>query len=226
MHISVIIPVYNEEKTIEKMKDMMRPLKDRCEILFVDGGSTDQSLSLISEEFRVISSPKGRASQMNQGALKSRGEVLFFLHCDSTLPDAALEQIEEVMNKSRSGYFGIKFDSESILMKCCAFMSNLRANMSGIVFGDQGIFIERELFFQVGMFPDIALMEDYQFSLNLKKMKVRQGRAREKLSTSDRRFGGNNFHKIKVMNKMHHLRFLYRKGIPADEIARMYRDIR
>ena len=226
MHISVIIPVYNEEKTIEKMKDMMRPLKDRCEILFVDGGSTDQSLSLISEEFRVISSPKGRASQMNQGALKSRGEVLFFLHCDSTLPDAALEQIEEVMNKSRSGYFGIKFDSESILMKCCAFMSNLRARTSGIVFGDQGIFIERDLFFEAGMFPEIPLMEDYQFSLNLKKMKIRYGEAKERICTSDRRFGEGNVNRLRVMWNMHRLRFLYRKGIPADEIARMYSNIR
>ena len=226
MDISIIIPVYNEENTISDAMEMLRPLTGRCEILFVDGGSTDRTVSMISDEFRVISSLKGRANQMNQGAVSSSGKVLFFLHCDSILPDSALEQINEVMRDHRAGYFGIRFTSGSLLMKCCAFMSNLRAGTRGIVFGDQGIFTDRELFFEVGMFPAIALMEDYQFSLNLKKMQVRPGRTRERICTSDRRFGEGNVNRLRVMWNMHRLRFLYRKGLSADEIARMYRDIR
>ena len=107
MDISVIIPVYNEENTISDAMEMLRPLTGRCEILFVDGGSTDRTVSMISDEFRVISSLKGRANQMNQGAVSSSGKVLFFLHCDSILPDSALEQINEVMRDHRAGYFGI-----------------------------------------------------------------------------------------------------------------------
>lgn len=226
MDISVIIPVYNEENTISDTMEMLRPLTDRCEILFVDGGSTDRTVSMISDEFRVINSLKGRANQMNQGAMRSSGKVLFFLHCDSVLPDSALEQIEEVMEKCRAGYFGIRFDSGSLIMKTCAFMSNLRSVTRGIVFGDQGIFIDRELFFEAGMFPAIAIMEDYQFSLNLRKMKIRPVRTRDRISTSDRRFGRGNVRRLRVMWNMHRLRFLYRKGLSADEIARMYRDIR
>ena len=56
------------------------------------------------------------------------------------------------------------------------------------MFGDQGIFIDRELFFEAGGFPEIPIMEDYQFSLTLKKMHVKLGMADRRIYTSDRRF--------------------------------------
>ena len=74
--VSTIIPVYNEERTILKFQESLRPIKGKTEILFVDGGSTDRTRELISPEFSVISSGKGRAVQMNQGAFMARGEIL------------------------------------------------------------------------------------------------------------------------------------------------------
>lgn len=89
MDISIIIPVYNEENTIS---DAMEMLSGRSQAdvrsCSLTGGSTDRTVSMISDEFRVISSLKGRANQMNQGAVSSSGKVLFFLHCDSILPDS------------------------------------------------------------------------------------------------------------------------------------------
>ena len=90
--VSVIIPIYNEEKTIGTFLKTLEPVKGKAEIIFVDGGSTDATLSLIPEDYRVLKSPKGRARQMNLGADKSRGDVLFFLHCDSEIPQDILKK--------------------------------------------------------------------------------------------------------------------------------------
>jgi GT2 family glycosyltransferase len=116
MKISIIIPTYNEESTIERLMKTLEPLNERCEILFVDGGSTDGTLALLKDRYPVIQSPKGRAKQMNKGAEESSGDVLFFLHCDSEVPATALEEIETVMKKYRAGCFGIAFHSYNFFM--------------------------------------------------------------------------------------------------------------
>lgn len=226
MKISIIIPIYNEETTIEKLIATLEPLKDRCEILFVDGGSTDCTLSIIGDRYRVFKSEKGRAKQMNYGARHSTGDVLFFLHCDSEVPRTAIEEIEEVMKNHRAGCFGIAFRSYHFFLFTCRVISNHRIKDRKIMFGDQGIFVERDLFFEIGMFPDIPIMEDYQFSLFLKERGIKLGIAKHRIYTSMRRFEGNSIAKLQVMWKMNRLRAMYRKGIPPAELALMYKDIR
>lgn len=224
--ISVIIPIYNESRTIEKMQRQLLPLKDRCEILFVDGGSTDDTLAKISPAFRVIRSRKGRAWQMNEGAARSSGDILFFLHCDSELPAHPLERIRRVMRDHRAGCFGIAFHSKNFFMFTCRVISNHRIRDRKVMFGDQGIFLDRELFFEAGMFPEIPLMEDYQLSLTLKEMDVKLGMADRRIYTSDRRFPPGTIPKLKVMWKMNRLRKMYRDGMDIEKIAQMYRDVR
>lgn len=109
MKISIIIPTYNEESTIERLMETLEPLNERCEILFVDGGSTDGTLALLKDRYPVIQSPKGRAKQMNMGAEESSGDVLFFLHCDSEVPPTALEEIETVMKNTGQGVLELHF---------------------------------------------------------------------------------------------------------------------
>ena len=226
MKISVIVPTYNEELTIEKLLKTVEPLSGNCELLFVDGGSTDRTLEIIGQRYPVIHSEKGRAKQMNAGAKNSTGDVLFFLHCDSEIPSTALEEISEVMSKFRVGCFGIAFHSRNFFMWACRWISNHRAKIRRIIFGDQGLFIERDLFFKLGMFPDIPIMEDYQFSLDLKKTGIRTGMTRNRIYTSDRRFEGSTMKKIRVVLKMSHLRAAYRKGIDIEKISEQYADIR
>lgn len=226
MKISIIIPTYNEEKTIEKLMATLESVRGRCEILFVDGGSIDNTLQLLGNKYPVIHSEKGRAKQMNQGARESTGDVLFFLHCDSELPKTAIEDIEKVMKKYRAGCFGIAFHSWNFFMFTCRIISNHRVFDRKVMFGDQGIFVERRLFFEVGMFPEIPIMEDYQFSLTLKEMGEKLGMTKHRIYTSDRRFQGNTITKLKIMWKMNRLRAMYRKGVSIDVIAEMYRDVR
>ena len=226
MEVSIIIPTYNEETTIERLLETLEPLKGRCEILCVDGGSTDRTLKLLNGEYPVISSEKGRAKQMNRGAMASHGEVLFFLHCDSEVPANALEEIERVMQNYRAGCFGIAFHSYNFFMFTCRVISNHRVKDRKVMFGDQGIFVERELFMEAGMFPDMPILEDYQFSITLKEKGIRLGMTRSRIYTSDRRFQGNTVEKLKLMWLMNRLRAMYRDGVPVEEIARLYGDVR
>ena len=224
MKVSIIIPIYNEETTIRKLLGSLEPVKEKAEILFVDGGSTDRTLQMIPEGYTVLQGAKGRARQMNLGANKSSGDVLFFLHCDSELPADAIEQIEAVMEQYRAGCFGIAFHSKNIWMKCCQLISNQRIKDRKIMFGDQGIFIRRKLFFEIGGFSDLPIMEDYQFSLTLKEMGVRLGIAGKRIYTSDRRFARGG--RLRVMWKMNRLRAMYRRGVDIEKIAELYRDVR
>lgn len=219
--ISIIIPCYKEGDTLSRMEEQLRPYKKQAEILFADGGENH-----FSGEYKVMSCPKGRAKQMNTAAREACGDVLFFLHCDSILPKDFLEEIREALRKTPVACFGIRFSPPTPLMMICSFISNHRVYDRKVMFGDQGIFLGRDLFFQMGGFPDLPLMEDYQFSLNLKKCGIPMGLCRKRLITSQRRFSGSLFHKLSTMWKMNRLRARYRKGEDIDALAKEYRDIR
>ncbi|WP_455024988.1 TIGR04283 family arsenosugar biosynthesis glycosyltransferase [Oribacterium sinus] len=219
--ISVIIPCYKEGRLVRRMEKQLRPYKKDLEILFVDGGENH-----FSGEYRVIPSKKGRAIQMNLGAEESTGDILFFLHCDSILPKGFVREIREGIKHSLAGCLGIRFKSSSPLMHICSFISNHRVLDRRVMFGDQGIFVDRDCFFAMGEFPILPLMEDYQFSLNLKKQGIVPYLAKKRIITSDRRFQGNFVQKLSLMWKMNRLRARYRKGEDIEQLAKEYRDIR
>ena len=219
--ISIIIPCYKEGDTLSNMEEQLRPYKKQAEILFADGGENH-----FSGEYKVVPCPKGRAKQMNTAAKVASGDILFFLHCDSILPKGFLEEIREALRKTPVACFGIRFSPSTPLMMICSFISNHRVYDRKVMFGDQGIFLGRELFFQMGGFPDIPLMEDYQFSLNLKSRGISMGLCKKRLITSERRFSGSFFHKLLIMWKMNRLRARYRKGEDIDVLAKEYKDIR
>ena len=219
--ISIIIPCYKEGDTLSKMEEELRPYKKQAEILFADGGENH-----FSGEYKVVPCPKGRAKQMNTAAVVASGDILFFLHCDSILPKGFLEEIREALRKTPVACFGIRFSPSTPLMMICSFISNHRVYDRKVMFGDQGIFLGRELFFQMGGFPDLPLMEDYQFSLNLKSRGIPMGLCKKRLITSERRFSGSFFHKLSIMWKMNRLRARYRKGEDINALAREYKDIR
>lgn len=219
--ISIIIPCYKEGDTLSKMEEELRPYKKQAEVLFADGGENH-----FSGEYKVVPCPKGRAKQMNTAAREACGDVLFFLHCDSILPDDFLEEIREALRKTPVACFGIRFSPPTPLMMICSFISNHRVYDRKVMFGDQGIFLGRELFLQIGGFPDLPLMEDYQFSLNLKSRGIPMGLCKKRLITSERRFSGSFFHKLSIMWKMNRLRARYRKGEEINALAKEYKDIR
>ena len=229
LKISIIVPVFNEEKTAGVIKAQLKEAtqgRSDIEIIFVDGESNDGTLEVLGNDFTVLRSKKGRAVQMNTGAINSSGDVLFFLHCDSILPENFISEIKDCMRKKLFGCFGVKFDSSNFFMLTNRIISNNRAVLRGLAFGDQGMFIDRKLFFEAGMFPEIPVMEDYEFSLKLKRMGYRPVMARRRILTSSRRYGKGTVSIVKTELLMWHLRMLYRRGADPGRLKEMYKDIR
>lgn len=222
--ISIIIPVYNEERNIKALINNLKTIKKPYEIIFVDGQSTDKTLEIIKKDFILFNSPeKGRANQMNYGALKAKGDVLFFLHADSILKPDCIEKINETLHKGyKAGCFKIKFDSRSLLMKICASMSNFRVIFRNIAFGDQGIFIFKDYFLKLGGFASIPIMEDYKLSMDIKKDGEKIGLAKGNIITSERRFLKNG--RLRTMWKMQRLQYMFRKGKDINKIAVLYKN--
>ena len=222
MKISIITPIYNESSKIVDFLRELQKLSGDFEVLFADGGSTDDTVSKIPDTYRVIPCGKGRAVQMNTAAKEATGDYLWFVHCDSRIPADALQQIEK--SGGQFGCFHIGFDYDGPFMGCNTFMSNRRAIMDHIAFGDQGIWIRRALFLNQGCFPELPIMEDYEFSRRMKAQKIRLKVLPGRIITSGRRYQTN--HPLKTMWSMIWLRHLYRQGMDIQEIARRYKDIR
>ena len=222
MKITLIVPIYNESSTIEAMLSQLDALPGDWEVLFADGGSTDDTLARIGSRYPVLKCPKGRANQMNFAAKQASADVMWFVHCDSRIPMDAHSQISTAIEKgARWGCFHIGFDYNGPFMGCNTYLSNRRAR-KGIAFGDQGIWVRKSLFEEKGGFPDLPIMEDYEFSRRMKGIPICQ--LPGTIITSGRRYEKRC--PLITMWQMFYLRCLYRSGVDIQEIARRYRDIR
>lgn len=159
--ISVIIPTLNEGVSITRLIAETRRI-GVCEIIVVDGGSTDQTLVQAALADRVISSPRGRATQQNLGASASRGEVLLFLHADCRLPVGAFDAIRAGLDDARTvgGCFEQTIAAEGRPYRWLEWGNGLRVRWLRMAYGDQAIFIRKSVFEQLGGFPEVKLMED------------------------------------------------------------------
>jgi rSAM/selenodomain-associated transferase 2 len=227
--ISVIVPLYNEEKSVTNLLCQLSRLEGACEILLADGGSTDRTrelaLNALPRNARLLEFPRGRAAQSNAAARASAGDILFFLHADSQIPPGTLRHIEKaVLDGAAWGCLTLRFDERHPLTLVCARLSNLRVRLTGIAFGDQGIFVRRGLFLEEGGFPELPLMEDYEFSLRLKRRRIFPVQLSCPIVTSARRF--REYGRLRTMFLMWRLRRLYRNGCDVERIAARYRQIR
>jgi len=170
MKFSIIIPTLNEEKTIASCLLPLQPLRNNCEIIIVDAGNASSNFPHAHLADKIISSTKGRARQMNLGANHAGGDVLIFLHADTTLPDNALQLIEQHLGRKQWGRFDIQLSGNHFMLNIIAWMMNRRSRLTGIATGDQVIFVTKEAFAAARRYPEIALMEDIALSKALKKI--------------------------------------------------------
>lgn len=221
--ISIIIPALNEAGTIKATLDALQPLRHGGhELIVVDGGSHDSTVNDSSPcADKILHSSVGRAQQMQTGARAARGQILWFLHADTLVPENAAAAINDALRDSgRSwGRFDIRFADTGRLLGLVARLANLRSRLSGIATGDQGIFVTRELFNRVNGFPPIPLMEDIALSRAL-KAHSRPACLHVQLTTSARRWQKHGIVRTIVM--MWSLRFAYFLGIAPDSLARYY----
>lgn len=225
--ISVIVPIYNEESTIEALLNQLAPYRNEVEIILADGGSTDRTAERIGPEWTLIHTEKGRAVQMNTAARQSHGDILFFLHCDSTVPDGFPDDIRRVLKTHPWGAFGIGYaEPEPFLKINAAYANQFRLRVQHIAFGDQGIFLPRELFEDLGGFPELPIMEDYQLSLDLREKHLYPGLAKDRILTSPRRHPKGFVAQNLSFRQYPRLRKMYRDGVDINTIADIYKDIR
>ncbi|MFO7749434.1 MAG: glycosyltransferase, partial [Desulfobacteraceae bacterium] len=158
--ISIIIPVINEQATVNQAIEQLRKqdFQGVVEIVVVDGGRDHATLNAIEDREVVRQvSPPGRGIQMNQGGLVAAGEVLLFLHCDTVLPENGLKTVAEVMagRNVKAGAFDLSIDRKGVVWRIIEKTASLRSRITRIPYGDQAIFIQRSFFVETGLYRNI-----------------------------------------------------------------------
>lgn len=221
--LSIIVPVLNEALALPALLERLLPLtRHGCEVLFVDGGSTDDSVAMIEcAGFAVVNSPRGRARQMNAGAARAYGQILLFLHADTELPLGAVDCVNQALSSGlhRWGRFDVCITGRHWMLRIVGHMMNLRSRWTGIATGDQAMFVTRADFDAVGRFPDQPLMEDIELSKRLRSLS-RPACIDRCVTTSGRRWETRGVWQTIFL--MWRLRWDYWRGIPVELLARAY----
>jgi len=226
--VSVIIPALNEAGTISATA---RSAKEAGagEVIVVDGGSGDGTPDAAWPAADVvIPSPPGRARQMNAGARAANGTILLFLHADTTIPDRAIASVRKAVE--RDGFLGGAFrvrlavspsapPLRKAALRLTARMIGVRARIFRAYTGDQAIFLRRDVFEEIGGYPEIPLMEDVELSRRL----ARRGRTillSLPVTTSARRWETHGT--LRTILLMWRLRLAYLLGMPPERCAELY----
>jgi rSAM/selenodomain-associated transferase 2/rSAM/selenodomain-associated transferase 1 len=224
VRVSIIVPARNEARGIVGMLAPLAPLRAAGhEVIVVDGGSTDATLSLAAPfADRAFVAAPGRATQMNAGAAEASGDVCLFLHADTRLPASGVDaMLREIARSGRRwGRFDVTIAGRHPALPLVAAAMNLRSRITGIATGDQAIFVERSLFDAIGGFPDQPLMEDIEISKRLKRAGQRPLCLDDRVTTSGRRWERQGT--LRTIFAMWGWRFGYWRNADSARLAAQY----
>jgi rSAM/selenodomain-associated transferase 2 len=221
--ISIIIPVLNEAAVIKSTLSQLQK-HSGVEIIVVDGGSQDQTVTLAQQTgVKIITVVgKNRAAQMNAGADIAQGEILLFFHIDTQLPsdftDLAIKTLEQP--STIAGAFELAISGEDQALRWIETLVKLRSHLLSLPYGDQAIFIKKQTFAQIGGFADLPIMEDFELIQRLK----RQGKiaiAPSQVTTSDRRWRKLGVWQTTLINQL--MIAGYYLGISPTKLSQFYR---
>lgn len=220
--ISIIIPVLNEANTISAV--LARLLDARSvEVIVVDGGSRDETVAIAqSLGVKVITAAASRASQMNAGAAVATGEILLFLHADTHLPTEFETLVRQALQNAGTvaGAFELRIDAQLRGLRLVEKMVNVRSRFFSMPYGDQAIFLKAAVFHEIGGFPDLPIMEDFELMLRLKRL----GRIMivpAPVLTSGRRWQKLGIVKTTLINQLIIAGYFLR--VPPTQLVRLYR---
>lgn len=218
MTISVVIPTLDEADTIETAIAAARAALGDCALVVADGGSRDATRELaFAAGATVVDAPGTRADALNAGAHAAAGDVLLFLHADTTLPAGAGAAIRAALRQADGGAFSLGFDRRASLARVAnAVPSRLHRG----VYGDQAIFVTRAAFDRLGGYRALPIMEDYDLVKRLRPT----GRfvvLPDRVTTSARRHRANG--EVRTFLTVAAIKLLYRLGVPASRLAPLYR---
>lgn len=218
--ISVIIPALNEQDMLCATLDRLK--QENVEVILSDGGSTDQTMTIARNMgLHIISSPPGRALQLNNGANAAKGDIFLFLHADSLLPSGFEELIPKTLEARDvvAGAFRLAIDSSRSIYRIIEAGVYFRSTVMQMPYGDQALFMKADVFRMAGGFPHLQIMEDFSLVRTLRK----QGRIhtlQEKVTTSARRWRSQGAIATTIKNQCMIAGFLL--GIPTRRLARFY----
>jgi rSAM/selenodomain-associated transferase 2 len=224
--ISIIIPTFNEAASIAEtiLKTKTAIGKGDMELIVADGGSSDETVSIAqSLDVTVIKCRhKGRATQMNEGAIAAKGDILYFLHADSIPPNGFNSHILHArQNGAISGCFQLSFDYTHWFLKTNCWFT--RFNINAVRFGDQSLFVTKDVFIKCGGFrEDLIIMEDQEIIHRIKqhgKFKVMNA----KVITSARKYLHNGIFRMQFI--FYRTWLLYQLGFTQSYLMQMHRNI-
>ncbi len=224
MKVSIIIPTLNEKINLEKTLPHLEKMEDK-EIIIVDGGSTDNTASVAKRYAdKLLLSCQDRGIQMNTAAHNAEGDMLLFLHADSELSTDGYNKLLEAseVRGIAGGAFYLAIDSKRFLLKFISLAANLRSKLFRIAYGDQGIFVRRDIFVKIGGFNNLPLFEDADLFRRLK----REGEVIfiKSILTSARRWDGEGALYTTFRNMI--LASFYFLGFSPQTLIRWYPNVR
>lgn len=233
--ISIIIVAYNEADLIRSCICKLK--KQKCsrdyEIILADGCSTDATVLLaLQENIIIVECQKGKAVQMNRAAEAAKGDILFVVHADMELAENTLETIQKHVDEGYdAGGFANTFKNHNDRIKSLGHWMNFRffdkreQSDKGIFYGDNGIFVKKSVFECLGGFREISIMEDYDFSIRLRKQGYKTVKIKKPtIIVSARRHVKAGFFKTRFQWVI--IRILFNWGVSTDTLAKWYGDVR
>jgi len=226
IELSVIIPVLNEEQTLPHLLSDIHACQAAgdlsVECVVVDGGSEDATVAICKRHHvRVLASRPGRGQQLARGASEAKGLYLLFLHADCRLSPAHCQTVIDVLADPdiAAGGFHLRFNDNHWILKLAERINRLRFAITGIIYGDHGMFMRKSTYDAVGGFTEQPLFEDVALSKKLKKA-GKIGLYYPHMVTSARRFRSGGI--LRTYLKMAALHIAYWFGVPATTLSGWY----
>ena len=223
--LSIVIPTLNEALHLPLLLSDLNVWPNDFELIIVDGGSIDLTISIAQiQGVDVIKSPKkNRGYQLKTGASNARGDWLLFLHADSRLRIGWVRSLSQIIQNKKSKnfawYFDFKIKKDNLEYRFLEIAVALRSLFLQHPYGDQGLLIHKDLYYKIGGYSSLKIMEDIDLITRItKKTKLR--RIRESIYTDDRKWTNSNI--IKRAIKNYKLRKKWRQGYDIDNLSKEY----
>ena len=223
--LSIVIPTLNEALHLPLLLSDLNVWPNDFELIIVDGGSIDLTISIAQiQGVDVIKSPKkNRGYQLKTGASNARGDWLLFLHADSRLRIGWVRSLSQIIQNKKSKnfawYFDFKIKKDNLEYRFLEIAVALRSFFLQHPYGDQGLLIHKDLYYKIGGYSSLKIMEDIDLITRITK-KTKLKRIRESIYTDDRKWTNSNI--IKRAIKNYKLRKKWRQGHDIDNLSKEY----